>query len=485
MSALSDVKDILRGALASLGGFGGRIIARIMLMVMAGQLYGATALGLLGQVAAITEILAAIAVLGLKRTLLNLLSHKDAGEQAPKIIKEGLISALILAGLMTILLGLAWDYIFPDTVMPILMYAAIPSIVFAEVAGAAIRFKRIIRWEVIARCVFEPWAFLFAAAILYFISPSTSGLITAYAVSALGAAIGIFIGLKKAYGIKPLVNASISVKALYRIPKKSLPVGITDIGLMMFRRIDILVLSLVAGHQVTGIYYMAQQIVTVPHKIHQLFDPMMVPVLAKLHHSDKRRAISAKLSGFCRWVFILQLALTIPFIVFSAEMMGLFGAQFLIGGLVLSLLLIAELFDGSFALAETALVYAKPQIPPRLILITLIIEVIGVYSFASIWGAEGAAAGFLLSMAWLTGARLFTLKKYLNIKILNRAFLTPFVFSGLIGSVLYLLKQTYDVHQALVFGPTIFVSIFVFLWMIKLLGLTEDDKVIWKKLRAG
>jgi len=485
MGALEDIKDILRGALASLGGFGGRVIARLTLMVVAGHLYGAMSLGLLGQVAAITEILAAIAVLGLKRSLLDLLSAKGAEEDAARITKEALISSLCLAAVMSFALGAAWPFIFPDTDMPPLLYAAIPCIVFAEVAGTAIRFCRIIRWEVIARCIFEPWLFLFAASILYWLDFSETGLLIAYAVSAVGAAIGIGIGLQRAYGFKTLSQASVRLPALYQIPIKSFPVGITDIGVMMFRRLDILVLSLVAGHQVTGIYYMAQQIVTVPHKIHQLFEPMMSPVLAKLHHHENHKVTATKLAGFCRWVFTLQLALTVPFVLFSSELMGLFGSQFLVGGLVLVFLLSAELLDGSFALTETALVFAKPSVPPRLIVVALFIEIVAIYVFAGIWGAEGAAVGFMLSMMSLAVARLNRLQKYLDIRILNKAFFIPLFFAVSIGGILFLLRQVADMQDKLVFGPVILASVVVFLGLVKFFALTSEDKSILQQLRSG
>jgi len=484
MGGIDDIKDILRGALASLGGFGGRMLARLALMVVAGQLYGAASLGLLGQVAAITEILAAIAVLGLKRSLLDMLSVKSANGDTARIIKEALLSSLILAVFMSIALGMAWPVMFPKDPMPAVLYIAIPGIVVAEVGGTAIRFKRIIRWEVIARCVMEPWAFLLAALIFYSFGIVENGLIAAYAISAVGAATGIAIGLSGAIGWRKVFAAKVRPRALYRIPMKSLPVGITDIGVMGFRRLDILVLSLVAGHQVTGIYYMAQQIVTVPHKIHQLFEPMMAPVLAKLHHEAKRDVIGAKLAGFCRWVFTLQLAITIPFFLFSGELMGLFGNQFAIGALVLSTLLIAELLDGSFALTETALVFAKPRVPPKLILAALTIELGSIFFFAAHWGAEGAAFGFLTAMASLAVGRLYMLRKHLDITIIGRAFLIPVAFGIVTASALVLLRQTLPMTEGVVFGPTILISIALFLGLVRLLALTPDDKLILQQLKA-
>lgn len=486
MGAIDDIKDILRGALASLGGFGGRMLARLAMIFFAGSYYGAEKFGHLGEVAAITEILAAAAVLGLKRTLLDMLSAKGAEDRTGQIIKEALISALILAVVMSLGLGIAWSFLFPGVPMPLILYLAVPGIVVAEVAGTAIRFKRIIRWEVIARCVMEPWAFLIAVLTFYWLGMTEMGLIAAYAFSCVAAAVGISIGLSGAIGWKNVLSAPVRVEQLYRIPRKSFPVGVTDIGVMMFRRADILVLSLFVSREVTGIYYMAQQIVTVPHKIYQLFEPMMAPVLAKLHHGDKRKVIGAKLAGFCRWVFTLQLAITIPFIFFGSELMGLFGPEYLVGGMVLAALLMAELLDGSFALTETALVFAKPKIPPMLILMALTIEMGSIYLLAGAgYGAVGAAIGFAIAMGSLAAARLYMLKKHLDIKIIGVAFLIPVTFGLLTSGALWALRQAVPMTDGAVFGPTIFASIFLFVGLVRLLALTPADKLILKQLKSS
>ena len=117
MGTLSDIRDIARGVLASLGGFGGRMLARLILMLIAGQLYGATALGLLGQVAALTEILAAIAVLGLKRSLLDQLSavtggrdHTDRDAETAAAVRGTVKAALAASLMLSALLSLgAWS----------------------------------------------------------------------------------------------------------------------------------------------------------------------------------------------------------------------------------------------------------------------------------------------------------------------------------------------------------------------------------------
>lgn len=486
MGNIDDIRDIVRGAIASLGGFGGRMIARLFLMIAAGHLYGAAPLGLLGQVAAITEVLAAVAVLGLKRSLLDLMSEDETGGRDPlNSFVAALVVSCLMAGLMSFALAVSWPYLFPDIAAPVVLFLAIPAIVFSEVAGTAIRFKRIIRWEVIARCVMEPWSFLLAALILFYAGYTKEGLLVAYSISALAAGIGMAFGLMHAFSIREVIKARLSWEKLAAVPRRSLAVGVTDVGTMMFRRADILALSLVVGHEATGIYYMAQQIVTVPHKIHQLFEPMLSPVVAALHHASERKAIAQKLAGICRWVFTLQLALTVPLLVFGSDILGLFGPEFALGAAILVALLFAELLDGSFALTETPLVFAKPKTPPMLILATLVIELASVYALALLWGAFGAAFGFLIAMAFLASARLYSLHKQMEINVLTASYGWPLLFAAAIGPLLMAIKAFGYIAANWQLGIAVFAAVALNLLLVRTLALTQLDRQIFKQLRAG
>lgn len=486
MGNIDDIKDILRGALASFGGFGGRMIARLFLMIAAGHLYGAAPLGLLGQVAAITEILAAIAVLGLKRSLLDLMSEDETNGRDPlHTLIAALAVSCCLGVLMSAALGLTWPILFPEFRMPMLLYLVIPSIVFAEVAGTAIRFRRIIRWEVIARCIMEPWSFLIAALAFFFAGIVEGGLLLAYSVSAVVAAIGMVSGLSHAFTLRNLAKAGTTWARLLAVPSRSFAVGLTDVGTMMFRRLDILALSLVAGHSATGVYYMAQQIVTVPHKIHQLFEPMLSPVIAKLHHAAEKRIIAGKLSSICRWVFTLQLAVTVPLLVFGGDILSLFGTDFTVGATMLAVLLIAELLDGSFAITETPLVFARPSIPPTLVWVTLVIETVAVYSLASLWGGIGAAIGFLAAMALLNGLRLLNLRRHLSINILELNYIWPLAFAVAIGASLVMIKSSGIASTDWQIGFMILAAIALNLILVRKLAITPVDRQVLKQLSSG
>lgn len=483
MSALTDIRDIFRGVLANFFGFGGRLIARAILMIFAGRAFGIEALGHLGQVAAISEIAAACCVMGLKRSLLDMLSADELAGRAPeKRMVEALGVAALIGAVVGGLLCFAWWQIFPEKryLLP-LLFIAVPSIVIADVSLTAIKFKRIVRWDVWARCITEPWMFVGLAFLFWTMGRVGDGLIIAYVGSVMTAALTAIFGLSHVIGLRKLASAKPSVKSWPAIVRHSLPIGITDISIMALRRLDLIVLSLFVGPAGAGLYYMAQQLVTIPQKIGGMFEPMLSPVMAGLHNRRQVGQIRNNLVSVCRWIFTAQFALTIPMIVFGESLMGLFGEGFAAGASVLAIILLAELIDGTFISSETPLVYAKPKIPPTLLVIALIVEVCAVALFASLWGVEGAAIGFLVTLFFLNTARIIMVRKHLNIAVLNTTYFKPALIGVLIAGALYALQK---------WGPQggVFTAIYIisgllaFGWLIKTFAMTRSDKVLWKTL---
>ena len=85
--------------------------------------------------------------------------------------------------------------------------------------------------------------FLFLAILLWKLVIKETGLIFAYAGSVLAACLCALMGLFKVVGFRPLMTAKPSIKSWPRIVRQSLPVGITDVGVMSIRRLDLILLG--------------------------------------------------------------------------------------------------------------------------------------------------------------------------------------------------------------------------------------------------
>lgn len=483
MSALSDIRDIFRGVFATLGGFGGRLIARAILMVFAGHSYGAEALGQLGQVAAVSEIAAATCVMGLKRGFLDMLSADElAGRRPETRIVDALCLTLVISIGLSFLLGFFWRGTYPDNPgLTMLLYAAVPAIVFYEVALTATKFKRIVRWDIAARCIAEPWMFLLLTLAFWYMGRPQDGLIIAYVGSVVTTAILAAIGLVSVLGLRALRQSQPSPLHWREIIAKSAPVGVTDIGNMALRRLDFIVLSMFVSAESAGLYYMAQQLVTIPQKIGGLFETMLSPVMAGLHNRKNTGQIRNNLVSVCRWIFNVQLVITVPMIVFSASLMALFGPEFTSGAVALIILLIAELVDGTFLSSETPLIFKKPSIPPFLLVTTLIVEVSAIALLSSVWGVAGGAAGFLIALLWLNSGRILFVWKYLNIALLGVHQLKTLAAGVGMGIAMWM-AQTLGPDAAWFKVGAGLTGMVTLGWTIKVFAMNRSDKILLKTL---
>ena len=484
MAGLKDVRDIVRGALASLFGFSGRLVARTMLMIIAARAYGIEALGLLGLISAITEVAAGIGILGLKRGLLDLLSHDAEHGRLPeaRILEAfglGLSVSFAIAAFVAGTLIVFWpEY---SNLAPIILITA-PMIVFADIALTAVKFKRVIGWDVAVRGGAEPWGFLALALLFLQAENLENGLLWAYTGSYIIAATFAAIGMWRIFGPAAFLRAKPTFSGLRAIPKRSVPVGISDLGYLALRRVDLIVFSAFATTEAVGLYYAVQQIATIPQRVYSLFEPMMSPVIARLHNRMNASRIKATLIAVCRWVLIIQLALTAPMVIYGDHVLGIFGAAYTIGAGVLALVLLAELIDGCFMAVETPLVFAKPKIPPALMAVALIVEISAIALLSPTLGVYGAATGFLLAILCLNAGRLIMIKKHLQIDVVNVSYITPIAFAFVVSLGLVTTRSWISYGDSAVIALFFVISICVYLLLVRQFALTHSDRVVMRAI---
>jgi O-antigen/teichoic acid export membrane protein len=120
------------------------------------------------------------------------------------------------------------------------------------------------------------------------------------------------------------------------------------------RRIDIAVLGLFFSPAIVGIYYVAQQVASLPAKLKTSFDPILGPVISRNLEDGDKAAVARQVRQVGFWVIAAQggvaLALGIP----GEAVMGLVGAGFVAGTAALGFLLAAEVVAATAAVSEAA-----------------------------------------------------------------------------------------------------------------------------------
>lgn len=482
-----DLTDILRGAMATLAGFLGRTGARVLFLFFAGNFYGAALLGQLAAVIAVFEILVMLGIFGFRRSLMEFLEKVKGDEKRQyNVILTALVVTLVVATTVAGTLAYLWDFIgFARPAPHFSLFAfIIPFIALMDVFLTTTRFKRIIRYEVFARSLVEPWTIALSSLAFYFLGIVQEGLLLAYSTSLLAAFLFAVWAFGKEYEWNKLLKAKISFAFIKQIGSFSGPTAIVDAIGVAFRRIDIIFLSLFTPDAMVGIYYGVQNLATVVQKTRHVFDPILSPVVAQTLNQRGSADAGAQLSQVCRWILTL-LCLQLALMAFyAAPLLSLIGEGFAIGAVALVIVLAAEALEGSFASAELPFVFKKPRLNLALTATGFSLHVAGCLIFIPLLGMVGAAVSFLTAIAVLNTMRLIAIKQKFDIRLAEAAYLKPIVSGIAAYLVLHYANQVIDLQHALTVPLGIALGLGVYVAVFWLLKPTQADRDFVAYLKA-
>ena len=105
------------------------------------------------------------------------------------------------------------------------------------------------------------------------------GLIIAYVASMVAALVAALIPLAREFGLPRGMAAEPGLS--WRTARRNMPLAAADAVEWGSRRIDIAVLGLFLSPQFVGVYYVAQQVASLPAKLKTSFEPVLGPVIAR------------------------------------------------------------------------------------------------------------------------------------------------------------------------------------------------------------
>jgi len=267
---------------------------------------------------------------------------------------------------------------------------------------------------------------------------------------------------------------------------RGLPLAAADAIEWGTRRLDIFILGLFAVPAAVGVYYVAQQVASLPQKLKTSFEPILGPVLTRKLKEKDYGAIAKQVCQVGFWITAAQagvgLALGIP----GEAIMGLVGATFVGGTGALAFLLLAEVVAATAVVSEAALVYVA-----RLRNLWVSIATIGLQAALTVaamlvadrlgwnegWRAAAAAASLMLALGVSSIVKALMLSRILGHGINNWrwALLWAAAAAIVIGQLVILLPEW---GQLLIGIPAIFG---VYGWIIWTKGFGPEDRVLFTR----
>ncbi len=479
-----DIAALAKGGRTNVGGFFIRLIARIPFLIIGSQWYGAEALGRLAYAIVVVEFAAQIATLGLKRGLALHL----AGASKENGAWDGILVVILATLIPTVLLMMFPQVMFPnsqinrlDNLLPL----AIPALALSDVMLAALAYRFDIGATVRARAIIEPWTISIVAFGLAWTLPR-DGLLVAYAASMVMALIASIIPFLRSYGLPK--GWTPRGTALYALARRNAPLALADAIEWGSRRIDVVILGLFVSPATVGIYWVAQQVASLPQKLKTSFDPVLGPVITRKLKEGDRAAIAGQISQVGFWIIAAQTGVALALGIPGEALMGLIGPgrDFVGGNGALAFLLLAEVAAAVAVVSEAALVYVARlrnlivslgTIALQIILTFALIIGIRRLGYPELYQAAGPAIALALSLgiSSLIKSRLAAHVLGARVSVWRWALPIAGAVAVLVGQIIIRLPEWAELAIGI---PAILAA---YGWVIWRYGFGEDDRVLFRK----
>jgi len=415
----ADMATLARGGRLNVFGFALRLAARLPFLFIAGRIYGAASLGRFAYAVLVVEFAAQIASLGLRRGLAQLLANATKPQSC--VVADAMLVAAIGS-----VIGMAILFLFPVAMYPTtkisgmdrMLAITVLAIAWTDIALAALAYQHDVGATVRARSIVEPWTISIVALTWSYISLE-DGLIVSYVFSMVAALIAALIPLVRCYGIphdwKP------DLAGAWRTARRNVPVAAADAVEWASRRVDLAVLGAFMPAAFVGIYYVAQQVATLPAKLKTSFEPVLGPAIARRIAAGDRAAVAQQVRQVTYWIIAAQVGIALALAIPGRAVMGLVGAGFTGGTATLGFLLAAEVIAAAAVVSEAALIYVARGRNMVISLVMLALEaalaagliiVMRERGLPEPWQATGPAIGLCVALAFasITKSRLLCRK---------------------------------------------------------------------------
>jgi O-antigen/teichoic acid export membrane protein len=383
---------LARGGRLNMFGFVLRLAARLPFLFIAGRIYGAAELGRFAYAVLTVEFAAQLAALGLRRGLPQLLA--DAKKPQACVVADALLVAAIGA-----VIGMAILMLFPKAMYPTtpvqgmdrLLAITVLAIAWTDISLAALAYHHDVASTVRARSIVEPWAISIVAYGWSFIS-LRDGLIVSYVFSMVAALIAALIPLVRCYGIphgwKP------DLPTAWRTTVRNIPLAAADAVEWASRRVDLAVLGAFMPASFVGVYYVAQQVATLPAKLKTSFEPVLGPAIARKIAVGDLPSVARQVRQVTYWIIGAQAGIALALAIPGRAVMALVGSGFTGGTATLAFLLAAEVIAAAAVVSEAALIYVARTRNMLISLTMLGLEAILAVGLILIMRTEGLPPAF-------------------------------------------------------------------------------------------
>ncbi|MES2754867.1 MAG: lipopolysaccharide biosynthesis protein [Pseudomonadota bacterium] len=490
-ASTDDIGALAKGGRTNIAGFALRLLARLPFLFIAGRIYGADLVGRFALAVVVVELAALVATLGLKRGLAQALSTTDRPHV--DVVWDALAVALGASLAASAVLFAFPEIMYQDNtaswierLLPLIAVA----IAWSDISLAALAYRRDVKATVTARAVVEPWTLSVAAFAFSFVSHH-DGLILAYMLSMAAALAASLIPLVRSYG-RP-VGWRPQPARLLTLARANMPLAGADSLEWGSRNVDRFILGLIFEPRIVGIYYMAQQVASLPQKLKTSFDPVLGPVIAANLARNDRAAVANQVAQVSFWIVAAQTCLALAGSIPSESVMGVVGPSFVAGATALAFLLFGEVAASTGAVCESALVYVDRvgnlMISVAMLAVQIALSFVLLFAARGLdwslgWQVAAPAVALFVTLGLTSIIKARRLQRLLEAPVwrLRRPFVAATLAGAAVGAAFTALPRSAEWAELIIGVPAMAATYLFILWRY---AFREEDRTLLRRMPSN
>lgn len=463
-------------------------VGRFVIAFLLARVLGAEEFGIYSLALSAAAIVSTISLLGMDDAALRNIAVY-ASQKDDKSLWGTLQLTFVFTISMSIILGIVLFY-FADSIAKIifsepllasmlrLVALIVPILTLSEMLVFATRgFKRM-DYGVIAQDFIQLPIRIVLLVILALLNLNAFTAMITFGVADLTASIALVFFLNKEFPLKrPLKAAKRDVRGLLNF---SLPFWFSDILNTVRNNIQVMMLGSLSTISSAGIFTIVSRVNLLSIITYRSVQTSIRPIIAELQSKNRWNDVGHLYQTSTRWALLVNIPMTLIMILFSEEILLIFGESFKEGGLALAILAVSEFVKVLTGMSGTIIDMSGLN---RLKMVNTTIQVVlavglNVYLIPR-WGLLGAAVAVFVSIAIMNVIRMVQVYVIYKLLPFNRLLLKPF-FAGFAALIAVLLiDQTLTVEHnllSLLIGTAVVITVYV--GILQNLGLPEDDKLV-------
>lgn len=394
---------LLHGGMVSGAGYLLRIVARLIVALVAARLFGASLFGAFIVAIAVTEAAATASGLSTKWMLFKWLDSnaKEGGRPPGHVLLDSAIlvaCASIVFSLLILAIAFGSSEIAPNTRFVLTLLVPVVSLqALLDLMLAATRWTHVMRFDFVAKSVIQPFASIAFAGIVYLAGAGAATLALAYVAGTFLAFAYAARSAQRRLGGFALRSYRVRPGGLGRKLRDALPTTVPDVVDSLFARADIYLVTLLLGEVASGIYGVARQISMPVRQTRQAFDGMLVPLVSRTLAVKGAAGAADATMGVSRLMLLVQAPVVILLAAGAPALLSLTGQVYSDALAAVLLLAAAEWIQGAFGIGELVLVLSRPKLAVILTASCMGIAILCAFLFAPAFGITGIGLAVLVS----------------------------------------------------------------------------------------